>query len=280
MNINLAINQYLSYLKTNTRPNTIRSFGFVLKKFDQSFGNKVIFDIKDQDIIEFINQICIGSKMSTKCGRISVLSSFFNFVIEVNELTLINPCSKPLIRRMFRGSKYGQPNLLEKDIVDEIIFRTTGTRDRLILELMGRSGMRISEVLNIRPCDIDNDSSTLTIKEPKSGRIGEKVYIHKKLCNKLQQYITLNSIKFDNKVFPISYSTIYRMIQKSSSVLNVSLKPHDLRRHAATQASRSNIPLEIVSKVILRHANISTTQRYLGMVNHDEARMYIEQLNR
>lgn len=54
-------------------------------------------------------------------------------------------------------------------------------------------------------------------------------------------------------------------------MIYVSLKPYDLRRHAATYASRSGVPIEIVSKIILRHANLSTTQRYLGKVSDTEA---------
>jgi hypothetical protein len=34
------------------------------------------------------------------------------------------------------------------------------------------------------------------------------------------------------------------------------LKPHDLRRHAATYASRSGTPIEIVSKILLRHSSV------------------------
>lgn len=56
------------------------------------------------------------------------------------------------------------------------------------------------------------------------------------------------------------------------------IKPHDLRRYAATYASRSGTPLEIVSKLILRHSNISTTQRYLGKVSDIEAMRWIENL--
>jgi integrase len=55
----------------------------------------------------------------------------------------------------------------------------------------------------------------------------------------------------------------------------VELRPHDLRRHAATYASRSGTPIEIVSKVILRHSNLSTTQRYLGKVSDVEALLWI-----
>jgi len=57
------------------------------------------------------------------------------------------------------------------------------------------------------------------------------------------------------------------------------LRPHDLRRHAATYASRSRVPIEIVSKVILRHVNLSTTQRYLGSVSDIEAIRWIDNLN-
>ena len=40
--------------------------------------------------------------------------------------------------------------MIEKDVIDEIIFRTVNPRNRLMLELMARGGMRISEVLNLR----------------------------------------------------------------------------------------------------------------------------------
>ena len=52
-----------------------------------------------------------------------------------------------------------------------------------------------------------------------------------------------------------------------------------MRRHAATYASRSGVPVEIVSKVILRHTNLSTTQRYLGKVSDVEAVRWIENLS-
>ncbi len=58
------------------------------------------------------------------------------------------------------------------------------------------------------------------------------------------------------------------------------MKPHDLRRHAATYASRSGVPIEIVSKTILRHSNLSTTQRYLGKVSENEAIYWIENIYR
>ena len=68
------------------------------------------------------------------------------------------------------------------------------------------------------------------------------------------------------------------MVKKAGEMVGVRLRPHDLRRHVATYASRAGVPIEIVSKIILRHANFSTTQMYLGKVSDSEATRWIENL--
>ena len=68
------------------------------------------------------------------------------------------------------------------------------------------------------------------------------------------------------------------MVANAGNVVGIHLRPHDLRRHAATYASRSGVPIEIISKVILRHANLSTTERYLGKVSDAEAMRWIDNL--
>jgi len=67
-------------------------------------------------------------------------------------------------------------------------------------------------------------------------------------------------------------------VRKAGRLVGIHLRPHDLRRHAATFASRSGTPIEIASKVIMRHAHLSTTQRYLGKVTDVEAMRWIENL--
>lgn len=280
MKVENTIDIYMQYLKDNTRPNTFRSFGYPLAKFKAMFSGKNMSDISETNIIEFVSSIFGGSKQSTKCSRIGSIRAFFNFVIDVADDGFSNPCLRPMVKKLFKSPKFTLPKLLEKDTIDEIIFRTTDERNRLILELMGRAGMRIGEVLNIRPCDINSDNSTVLIIEPKSGRSNEKVYLPKKLSTKLQAFASSNGIKDTERVFPISYSTAYRMVRRAGGLANSFLRPHDLRRHAATHASRSNIPLEVVSKVILRHADIATTQRYLGTIDPNEASRWVEHLNR
>ena len=64
-------------------------------------------------------------------------------------------------------------DIIEKETMDEIIFRTTNVRDRLIMELMARGGMRVGEVLKLTINDIHDRK--LVIRDPKSGKEGESV---------------------------------------------------------------------------------------------------------
>jgi len=84
----------------------------------------------------------------------------------------------------------------------------------------------------------------------------------------------------EHNVFPLGYTRAREIVQNAGKMINVNLNPHDLRRHAATYASRSGVPIEIVSKIILRHANLSTTQRYLGKISDTEAIHWIDNLYR
>ena len=68
------------------------------------------------------------------------------------------------------------------------------------------------------------------------------------------------------------------VVKKAGQLVGISLKPRDLRRHAATYASSPGTPIEIVCKVILGHSNLATTQRYLGKVSDVEAMRLIENL--
>ena len=146
-----------------------------------------------------------------------------------------------------------------------------------MLELMARGGMRISEVLGLKPADIDDQK--LLLHSPKSGREQEVVFIPKKLSKRLLDYVRAKDIQPEQRIFPITYAGARKVVAKIGEMVGIKLRPHDLRRHAATYASRSGVPIEIISKIILRHADLSTTQRYLGKVSDYEAIRWIENLH-
>jgi integrase/recombinase XerD len=182
-----------------------------------------------------------------------------------------------MLKKLFRNGKAIQWQILEKEVVDEMIFRTRNTRNRLMLELMARGGMRMGEVLKITPQDLVDRK--IAIRVPKSGRELEVVFITQKLSGRLRDYIRGKNIETNQKIFPLSYPTARLIVKKAGAIVEINISPHDLRRHAATYASRSGTPIEIVSKIILRHSNLATTQRYLGKVSDLEAMRWIDNLH-
>jgi integrase/recombinase XerD len=136
--------------------------------------------------------------------------------------------------------------------------------------------MRISGVLKLTPLDIND--RRLILRDPKSGREQEFIFIPHRLADRLKDYIRKKVIQPNQHIFPICYEAAREMVAKAGSVVGIHLRPHDLRRHAATYASRSGVPIEIVSKVILRHSNLSTTEPYLGKISDVEAMKWIDNL--
>ena len=120
----------------------------------------------------------------------------------------------------------------------------------------------------------------LILQKPKSGREHELVFIPQKVADRLREYALEVCKSPDDRIFPISYEGARVIVAKAGRLVGIKLRPHDLRRHSATCASRSGVPIEIVSKVILRHANLSTTQRYLGTISYVEAIRWIENIYR
>jgi integrase/recombinase XerD len=137
--------------------------------------------------LSFLYRITEGKKQQTKRSRYSHLSAFFNFVKNNLEQEFRNPCDTPMLKKLFRARPSYHWNVIEKETVDEVIFRTSKPRDRLILELMARGGMRISEVLKLIPSDITE--RRLTLRDPKSGREQEFIFIPQKLADRLKDYI-------------------------------------------------------------------------------------------
>ncbi|HBR22702.1 MAG TPA: site-specific integrase, partial [Nitrospiraceae bacterium] len=130
---------------------------------------------------------------------------------------------------------------------------------------------------NIRASDVSE--RRLTIKTPKSGNESEIAFMPEQIAKRLSEYVMRNNLSSEMRVFPICYSTARTFIKKLGSKLQIVLSPHDLRRYPATYASRNEVPLEIVSKVILRHQDLKTTQVYLGKVSDQEAVRWIDILH-
>jgi len=276
MKVSQAAIFWLNYHKINSKNNTIRAYEELAQKFCEENSDKELADLNSDDVLNFLNDMTDGRKPLTKKTRYSQLNAFFSFTKNNIEHDFQNPCDTPILKKMFKVKASTAWDIIEKEVVDEIIFKTDDPMERLVLELMARGGMRIGEVLKLMSHDVNGRK--LIIRDTKSGKEREFIFIPQKVADRLKNYIRDNEIPAGERVFPICYETARSIVQTAGENVGVRVRPHDLRRHAATYASRSGVPIEIVSKIILRHANLSTTQTYLGKISDIEALRWIENI--
>ena len=73
----------------------------------------------------------------------------------------------------------------------------------------------------------------MSIQNPKSGRNSETVYVPRKILVRLSEYVKATHFSAEDRIFPISYLAAWSMVRKAGMLVDIELKPHDLRRHAA-----------------------------------------------
>ena len=277
MNVLDAINIFRDHQVATLKRSTQLSYDYLLVKLQWCLADRPLDSISTDDVSKFLDSIVGGASKSTRRLRYAQVKAFFNFIIDRCELNIKNPCAYPVLSKQFKTPKQIPKRILDKEFVDELIYKTSSSRDRLILELQARCGLRVGEVLKLTVADVSDRK--LIIREPKSGRDAEIAFMPEQIAKRLGEYIHNKGLRPDDRLFPICYSTVRSLIRRLGLQFNMKISPHDFRRHSATFASRNGVPLEIISKVLLRHHDLKTTQVYLGKVTDSEAIRWMDTLH-
>jgi integrase/recombinase XerD len=277
MTLRETIELFRDHQKNSTRDKTQESYGYLFRNLEALFGDSVMENMSSQDLYHFLLLLTEGRARSTARLRYAQVKAFFNFVIERAHVPTVNPCSDSLLSKTFRAPRMKQREIVGREVVDEMIYRCQKARDRLILELQARCGLRIGEALGLRVSDVNG--RRLALRRPKSGRDEESAFMPETLAGRLKGYVDAQGLLPDDRLFPICYSTARSFIKRLGENINVRIRPHDLRRHSATYASRNGVPLEVISKVILRHQDLKTTQMCLGKISETEALRWMDMLH-
>jgi integrase len=272
-----AITLFKYYLQSNHKERTIESYSLLLDRFNAIHGERRLEDISPDEIFHFLESVTQKMSKSTRRLRYAQIKSFYNFIIDRCSLNMRNPCNTTLLSKAFRAPKQLPRKILDRETVEEMIYNAKRQRDQLILELQARCGLRIGELLKIKVSDVSD--RTITLREPKSGKETEIAYMPENVSRKLAEYIKEKALQPEDRIFPICYSTARSLVRGLGTKLNVHVSPHDFRRYSATYASRNGVPLEVVSKVILRHQDLKTTQVYLGKITDSEAIRWMDILH-
>ena len=197
MTIQEAIELFKKHQKSTVKKSTINSYGKFLEKFQGRFLGREVVSVSADDINGFLEECSNSLSRSTRHLRYAQMKAFFNYAIEASDLNIKNPCNARVLFKTFKNVSHRPRKILDKETVDEIIFNSRSVRDRLILELQARCGLRIGEVLNLRASDVAGRK--LIIQEPKSGKDAEVAFMSEHIAAGLAEYVTAEQLAPDDK---------------------------------------------------------------------------------
>jgi integrase/recombinase XerD len=229
-----------------------------------------------------------GLSIETTLRRLSGISSFFEFMIEEKVI------SKNVIDLIIKPKKWKKlPHFLDYEDIDRLLSANDkstpqGYRDSLILENLYASGLRVSELVNIKLSDLDLERNI--IKVFGKGSKERFAPIHGRLVKMLKEWFPIRQNYFvkkrDNGYLylnrngeKLTRQYIWLMIKKISRDLNLppDISPHTLRHSFATHLLSGGADLRTI-QALLGHENISTTEIYTH-VSDDRLRNTIEKFH-
>jgi integrase/recombinase XerC len=269
---------FFKYLKFEKRysDNTIRAYIDDIKQFFNfnQINNAQIDFVKNPDykhirfwIVELTNQKLSARSINRK---LSSLKKYFKYLIFIGKIQN-NPFDKIITPKTHKKL----PSFLNFDETEKLsqdsLFQDNikGKRDRAVIELLYCTGIRLSELINLKATDIDFNMSTIkVIGKRKKERI---IPIPEYLIGVIKEYssekIKLGMIgdyylttEKGNKTYP---KMIQRIVYRYLSIVSTNEKknPHMLRHTYATQLLNNGAEINAI-KELLGHANLSATQVY------------------
>lgn len=272
--IDTLINEFTEYLLIDKKysENTINSYKNDLKKFQNYFINTTIDNINEQKIKEYLKNLSKeNNETKTISHNISTLRSFYKFLLIEKKLNK-NPMEwieLPKIKKTL-------PKTLSIDDINKLLDFTLkdsfSYRNKAMLELMYSSGLRVSELVNVKINDIDNELCVIRVmgkgNKERIIPIGDyaikyidiysKEHRNKLIKKQYNDYLFLN-----NHGKKMTRQGFFKIIKNIAKIQNIKTEfsPHTLRHSFATHLLNGGADLRSIQEM-LGHSDISTTQIY------------------
>lgn len=287
-NISCNIELYTDYLRSLGRSgHTVVNYGIDLRHFKECLDKQEITDIANIDLNSiriFISSIIgVGEAKTSANRRLSAVRGFtawllaFGKISDDPSLGLKGP-KKP--ENLPRALSYAQIEKLLNDGPDS--GADTYRRDRLVLETLYDTGMRISELAGLNWDKVELEERTLVIMG--KGSKERIVPIGVPLRDMLEEWRDITCVSLDGPVFKsgrtdgerLTVRTIDRIVKKAARRAGLfGVTPHVLRHSCATHMLENGAPLRIVQE-LLGHDSIASTQRYLTITTDQVKKSYLK----
>jgi integrase/recombinase XerD len=156
----------------------------------------------------------------------------------------------------------------------------TGIRNRALLALLYRSGLRVSEVLALRPADVDMARHSIRLLDTKSGRPQTRGF-HPTADDALARWLDTRralGISSRGRLFctlaggPLSADYVRGLLRRLAGGAGITRRvhPHGLRHTFAVELEQAGTPVTTISK-LLGHSSVAVTARYLDHLTNGQA---------
>jgi integrase/recombinase XerD len=280
------INDYLrDQYRRHCRPNTLRNSLIAIDQFldfIKRAGKAHLEEITREDLGAWIEHgQDRGLKASTVKMRLRTLNAFLRYLIERD---VIRP--EVLSRRMIIKVPDSLPRAMDPEEIRHLISVIDTIRDRAMILVLLRTGMRIGELLNTLVSEVNLKERKIEIYEAEKTRIGRVVYLSDDAIGALKAWLKKRDphkayIFYTQGHHTMSYVGARMMFKKYLDKAGISHKGyslHCLRHTCATELLNAGMRLECLQQ-LLGHSSIEMTRRYARLTDKTREEEYFRAMS-
>lgn len=241
-------------------PQTVRTYLYWNKQF-LDFVKKQPGEVTEGDVKSFIASKIDDTSPKSVALIISALRFFYRDVLKRDVVVVKTPKIPKTL-----------PVVLTKEETKRLIEAVKNKKHRLILELLYSSGLRVSELVNLKVGDLELKENIGWVRKGK-GEKDRLFLIAKSLSEKLKKHIVNkkpDDYLFAGRTEKMGSRNVQKIVGSAAKRAGIEKKvhPHTLRHSLATHLLESGTDLRKI-QMLLGHTNLSTTQLYLNVSRKD-----------
>lgn len=257
----LQIEKFKQWMRSKRySESTIITYSEALKSFLIFYREKPIAEITNEDVIVYNNEYILKNNLSASYQNqiVNAIKLFFQTIRETK--IEIDKIHRPKRSKLL-------PNVLSKEEVKLILNAHSNIKHKTMLSLIYSCGLRRSELLNLKPADIDSKRNIVIIRQAK-GKKDRIAPLSPKILEMLREYYQGYKPKnwlFEGQVAREQYSekSLQSILKQALQKVNIK-KPatlHWLRHSYATHLLESGTDLRFIQE-LLGHSSSKTTEIY------------------
>jgi integrase/recombinase XerD len=283
------VESYLRYLtRRNRKPRTLYSrYGAIVLFIGmiRDNGRTCLEETTRKDVEAFIeHEQDRGNNITTIRTKLVSVQAFLRYLMEEE---IVSP--DIFSRRIRLRLPERLPKAIDPEDLRKFISVIKDTRDRAMMMILLRTGMRIGELLNTKVMDVHIKERNIEIYEGEKNRLGRVVYLSEDAVSALRKWLKERDTWEDYLFYSpsggtdtMSYSAAWMIFHKyliTAGLTHKGYSLHALRHTFATELLNAGMRLECL-QVLLGHRSIEETRRYAQLTDKTREKEYFTAMSR